>query len=318
MKKMTYKQAGVDIEAGYEVVKIVKKFADVGHFGGFFPIDSKRALVAGTDGVGTKLKVAFALNKHDTIGIDLVAMSVNDVLACGAAPLFFLDYYGCHKVEPKIVGEVIKGIVKGCKMSGCKLIGGETAELSDMYKKGEYDLAGFCIGIVEKAKIINGSTIKSGDVLIGLASSGVHSNGYTLARKVLGNKDGRLITPTKIYVKPVLNALKKVKIKGIAHITGGGLPENVARILPNGTDAIFDTSSWKIPSIFTEIQEKGRIDRDEMFKVFNMGIGMVLAVDKKNVKLILKLLKSEKAKVIGKITKGNQKVILCPASTKLF
>lgn len=310
MLKLTYQQAGVDIEAGYAVVKIIRKFADVGHFGGFFPIDSKRMLVASTDGVGTKLKVAFALNKHDSVGIDLVAMSVNDVLACGATPLFFLDYYGCHKVEPKIVGKVIKGIVKGCKLAGCMLIGGETAELSDMYKEGEYDLAGFCVGVVEKDKIINGSKIKIGDVLIGLPSSGLHSNGYTLARKVLGNKDERLLIPTKIYVKPVLQVLKKIEVKGLAHITGGGLPENVGRILPKDTSALIDISTWTTAKIFKEIQRKGRIERDEMYKVFNMGIGMVLAVDKKDTVKALSFLRSEKASVIGKIVKGNQSVTI--------
>ncbi|MFA4967573.1 MAG: phosphoribosylformylglycinamidine cyclo-ligase [Candidatus Margulisiibacteriota bacterium] len=332
----TYKDSGVDIDAGYEVVKRVKKLArstfipgvasDIGFFGGCFAIDKKNVLVSGADGVGTKLKLAFMMNKHDTIGIDLVAMNVDDVVACGARPLFFLDYIGCHKVEPDLIEQILIGVAKGCKMAGCALIGGETAELSDMYAKDEYDLAGFAVGLVEKKKIIDGSTVKPGDVIIGLASSGLHSNGYTLARKVFFTDGGHsvhehlkgldkpigevLLTPTKIYSKSILGLIKKVKVKGIAHITGGGLPENVARLLPKGCKAVLDRFSWKSQTIFGLLQLYGRIGKDEMFKSFNMGIGMVVVVSKKDVDPTLKVLEDleEKAYKIGEIDKGKQQV----------
>ncbi len=332
---MDYKKAGVDIEAGYEVVSRVKKMAkstfikgvvgDIGSFGGLFQIDKNEykepVLVSGTDGVGTKIKIAFLTDKHDTIGIDAVAMCVNDVIVLGAKPLFFLDYLALNKVEPDKVEQILKGITEGCLQSGCALIGGETAEMSDLYGKDEYDIAGFCVGIVEKSKIIDGSKIAVGDKLIGIASSGLHSNGYTLARKVLldmakldvkSDLGKEILKPTKIYVKPILELIKEFDILGMAHITGGGLPENVARILPKGTDAVFDPSTWKIPSIFELIEEKGNIARSEMFKAFNMGIGMVLAVKGPIAGPVIKKLESlgEKAYLIGDVVSGSGKVVI--------
>ncbi|MFH1710535.1 MAG: phosphoribosylformylglycinamidine cyclo-ligase [bacterium] len=335
MKKVTYKKSGVDIEAGYEVVRRVKKLArstsikgvlgEIGLFGGCFEIDRKKykepVLVSGTDGVGTKVKIAFEMNKHDTVGIDLVAMNADDVVCLGAKPLFFLDYIACNKIEPDIIEELLKGMAEGCKQAGCALIGGETAEMSDMYGKDEYDLAGFAVGIVEKKKIINGSKIKAGDVLIGLPSSGLHSNGYTLARKALFdaaklNVNSRvrglnmtvgeaLLAPTTIYSRTVLKVIDKINIKAIAHITGGGLPENVGRVLPKETKAEIHSSSWKVPNIFDVIKSCGRIADNEMFKAFNMGIGMVLVVDRKNAQAAAKL---SKGVVIGEIKPGSGQV----------
>lgn len=325
---ITYKQAGVDIEAGYEVVRRIKKVAKgIGLFGGLFPF-GKYYLVGATDGVGTKLKLAFMLNKHHTVGIDLVAMNVDDVVAMGAKPLFFLDYIACQKVEPKLVEKIIKGIAEGCRISGVEIIGGETAELSDMYQKGEYDLAGFAVGVVEKEKVIDGSKIHVGDRIIGLASSGLHSNGYTLARKVIFEKaqiqlraklDGfdkpigeELLTPTRIYSPLILELIKRYKIKGIAHVTGGGIPENLGRVLPQKRQAVIELSSWPIPKIFRLIQRLGEVDHDEMYKTFNMGIGMVLVVDAKDVNRLMQYLarKNETAYLIGEISKGNREVII--------
>ncbi|MEE8637825.1 MAG: phosphoribosylformylglycinamidine cyclo-ligase [Candidatus Margulisiibacteriota bacterium] len=325
---MTYKQAGVDIEAGNEVVRRIKKLAKgIGFFGGFFPL-GKNYLVSAADGVGTKLKIAFMLNRHDTVGIDLVAMNVDDLVVAGAKPLFFLDYVACQKVHPPQIEKVIKGIVAGCKMAGCDLLGGETAELPDMYHPGEYDLAGFAVGLVEKKKVITGSKIKEGDRIIGLASSGLHSNGYTLARKIffehaklnpkgyvedLGKSLGEeLLTPTKIYAPTILKLIKRYRIKGIAHITGGGLLENVARILPKKVQAVIDLYSWHIPMIFRLIQKLGKVNQDEMYKTFNMGIGMVVVVEARHVNKILNFLKKqrEKAYLIGEIGKGKREVII--------
>lgn len=334
----TYKQAGVDIEAGYGVMEQAKVLArstrtpgvvgDIGLFGGCFKIDKNKILVSGTDGVGTKLKIAFEMNKHDTVGIDLVAMNADDVVCCGAQPLFFLDYIGCHTVDPKILGEVLKGIAVGCKLAGCALIGGETAELSDMYKENEYDLAGFAVGVVDKKKLITGKKVKKGDLIIGLASSGLHSNGYTLARNVFFRMAGltcgskipelkqavgeELLTPTKIYSKSILALIKKVDIKGIAHITGGGLPENVARIIPINLSAEIDSLSWKPNDIFFALEKYGKIDRPEMYKAFNMGIGMVVVVSSKEAGKAIKTLEKcgEKAYVIGEIKKGKQGVVI--------
>ncbi len=331
-----YKDSGVDIEAGYEVVRRIKKLArstyipgvasDIGFFGGCFAIDRKHLLVSGADGVGTKLKLAFMMNKHDTVGIDLVAMNVDDVVACGARPLFFLDYIGCHKVELEIMEPILSGIAKGCRQAGCALIGGETAELSDLYVKGEYDLAGFAVGMVEKSKLIDGTKVRPGDKIIGLMSSGLHSNGYTLARKVfftdaklsVGDRlkgidqslGETLLTPTRIYTKSILQLVKKVKVKGIAHITGGGLPENVARLLPKGTKAMIDRFTWKPQGIFGLLQLYGRIGKDEMFKAFNMGIGMVVAVPDIEVRKAMRILEDlgEKPYLIGEIDKGKQQV----------
>lgn len=339
---MDYKQAGVDIEAGYEVVSRVKKLSrstftkgvlgDIGSFGGLFQLSKDEykepVLVSGTDGVGTKLKIAFMTGKHDTIGIDAVAMSVNDIVVLGAKPLFFLDYLAFNKVDPNLAEQILIGIADGCRQSEAALIGGETAEMSDLYGKGEYDIAGFAVGIVEKSKIIDGTKISAGDKLIGIASSGLHSNGYTLARKVLlhmakldisqnitelGTTLGQaLLTPTKIYVKPVLKLLEKIEVLGMAHITGGGLPENVARFLPKNIDAAINAGSWQPHPLFKLIEEKGNIARAEMFKAFNMGIGMVLAVKAADADKAVKTLKDlgEKPYLIGETVKGKGDVVI--------
>ncbi|MFA5034196.1 MAG: phosphoribosylformylglycinamidine cyclo-ligase [Candidatus Margulisiibacteriota bacterium] len=325
---ITYKQAGVDIEAGYEVVRRIKKVAKgIGLFGGLFPF-GKQYLVGATDGVGTKLKLAFMMGKHDTIGIDLVAMNVDDVVAMGAKPLFFLDYIGIQKVEPNVVEKIVKGIVEGCRQSGVELVGGETAELPDMYHKGEYDLAGFAVGVVDKKAVINGSTIREGDKIIGLASSGLHSNGYSLARKVIFEKGNIgpsdkiddfnrsigdvLLTPTKIYTPLILELISKFTIKGISHITGGGIPENLGRVLPQKRQAVIELNSWEIPRIFKLIKKLGEVDHAEMYKTFNMGIGMILVVSAKEADKVMQHLakKKEKAFLIGEISKGNQEVII--------
>ncbi len=331
---LSYKDTGVDIEAGYEVVRRVRKLArstfvkgvlgEIGLFGGCFEMDRKirnPVLVAGTDGVGTKVKIAFDMNRHDTVGIDLVAMNADDVVCLGAKPLFFLDYIACNKIEPDVIEEVLKGMAEGCRQAGCALIGGETAEMSDLYAQGEYDLAGFAVGVVDKKRIINGSSVKIGDKLIGLPSSGLHSNGYTLARKIVFGLAGlkvdskvnglsrtigeELLTPTRIYSKTVLKVIEKVNVKGIAHITGGGLPENVARILPKGAKAVFERSRWDVPPIFKALQRLGKTDDQEMFKAFNMGVGMVLVVDKKDAARAAKLSGGE---VIGEVRPGSQEV----------
>jgi phosphoribosylformylglycinamidine cyclo-ligase len=269
----------------------------LGGFGGMFDLSSlnlkEPVLVSGTDGVGTKLMIAFWMDKHDSIGIDAVAMCVNDIVVQGAEPLFFLDYIACGKAEPEKIEAIVKGIAEGCEQAGCALIGGETAEMPGLYSENEYDLAGFTVGACEKSQLITGENIKPGDVLIGLASSGIHSNGYSLVRKVfnnwslteyvdeLGSSLGEeLLKPTKIYVKPVLSALKKFEVKGMAHITGGGFIENIPRMLPNGLGAAIYEKSWEIPPIFNLITTVGQIDQQEMYNIFNMGIGMVMAVDK--------------------------------------
>jgi phosphoribosylformylglycinamidine cyclo-ligase len=301
----TYAAAGVDIEAGNEAVRRIKPHAQrtftpgvlsgIGGFGGLFRPDFSRyrdpVLVSSTDGVGTKLKVAFALNRHDTVGIDLVAMSVNDVLCCGAQPLFFLDYLGVGQLKPGVVEAVVKGIADGCQEAGCALVGGETAELPGFYATGEYDLAGFCVGIVDKLRIIDGGQIHTDDVILGLPSSGLHSNGYSLARKILESEGydthlkelgatvgESLLTPTRIYVQPVLSLLETIPVAGIVHITGGGLYENVPRILPPGTAAVVERGSWPVPPIFSLLRERAQVAEREMFTTFNMGIGMVLIV----------------------------------------
>jgi len=321
---------------GYEVVRRAKLLArstfipgvlgEIGLFGGCFALDKKRVLVSGADGVGTKLKLAFEVNKHDTVGIDLVAMNADDVVCCGARPLFFLDYIGTHKIDPDLMEQILIGVAKGCKLAGCALIGGETAELSDIYAKGEYDLAGFAVGIVEKKDLIDGKKIKSGDKIIGLRSSGLHSNGYTLARKVLLTDaklplheklkgldkplGEELLTPTRIYTKSILALVKKVKVKGIAHITGGGLPENIGRILSKGCKAVIDRFAWKPQSIFGIIQLYGRVSKDEMFRNFNMGVGMCVVVSPKDAKRAMKILEDcgEAVYLVGEIEKGKQLV----------
>jgi phosphoribosylformylglycinamidine cyclo-ligase len=301
---LSYRDAGVDIDAGEALVERIKPFAKrtlrpevlagIGGFGALVELPKRYrnpVLVAGTDGVGTKLKLAFMLNRHDTVGIDLVAMSVNDVLVQGAEPLFFLDYFACGKLDVGVAAEVIRGIARGCEAAGCALIGGETAEMPDMYPAGEYDLAGFCVGVVEKDGVIDGRHIAPGDVVLGLASSGAHSNGYSLVRRILdraqpdlaGDFHGRrladvLVEPTRIYVKPVLKLAGEVRVKGLAHITGGGLVENVPRCLPDGVRAVLDKSAWPLPPLFGWLQAQGNVAEAEMHRVFNCGIGMVVVV----------------------------------------
>jgi phosphoribosylformylglycinamidine cyclo-ligase len=292
-KGLSYRDAGVDIEAGDSLVEAIKPFArrtlrpevlaGIGGFGALCEIPKnyrEPVLVSSTDGVGTKLKLAFALGRHDTVGIDLVAMSVNDVLVQGAEPLFFLDYFACGKLDGGVAAAVVKGVARGCEIAGCALIGGETAEMPGMYPEGEYDLAGFCVGVVEKTRIIDGRAIAPGDALLGLASSGPHSNGFSLIRRILerGKPPFDPLEPTRIYVKPVLRLLEAVPVKGLAHITGGGLVGNVPRILPAGTRAVIRKSAWPRPEAFAWLQRTGGVAEDEMWRVFNCGIGMVIAV----------------------------------------
>ncbi|MEO8144056.1 MAG: phosphoribosylformylglycinamidine cyclo-ligase [Betaproteobacteria bacterium] len=323
---LSYRDSGVDIDAGDALVEAIKPFAKrtmrpevlagLGGFGALCAIPAKYKepiLVSGTDGVGTKLKLAFLLGRHGTVGIDLVAMSVNDILVQGAEPLFFLDYFACGKLDKAVATNVIRGIAKGCEEAGCALIGGETAEMPGMYPEGEYDLAGFCVGVVEKDRIIDGKSIVPGDVLLGLASSGAHSNGYSLIRRILGedkpNSDlaDTLMEPTRIYVKPLLKLMVAVRVKGLAHITGGGLVGNVPRMLPQGMRAVLQKKSWPRPQIFTWLQENGNVAEDEMHRVFNCGIGMVVAVAREQVATAKMLLKREGELVyeIGVVEAGN-------------
>ena len=323
---LTYRNAGVDMDAGDALVEAIKPFAKrtmrpevlagLGGFGALCAIPAKYKepiLVSGTDGVGTKLKLAFLLNRHGTVGIDLVAMSVNDVLVQGAEPLFFLDYFACGKLDTNVATNVIRGIAKGCEEAGCALIGGETAEMPGMYPEGEYDLAGFCVGVVEKERIIDGTTIQAGDVLLGLASSGPHSNGFSLIRRILGadkpdsDLADSLMEPTRIYVKPVLKLLAAVKVKGLAHITGGGLVGNVPRMLPQGMRAVLRKKMWPRPELFSLLQKDGNIAEAEMHRVFNCGIGMVLCVARDQVAAATMLLKreGELAYEIGFVEAGN-------------
>lgn len=307
---INYKSAGVDVEAGYEAVNLMKEHIEktfdenvlgsIGSFGGMYQLPKgavEPVLVSGTDGVGTKLKLAFSLDKHDTIGIDCVAMCVNDIICQGAKPLFFLDYIATGKLFPKIAADVVKGISDGCIQAGCALIGGETAEMPGFYQEGEYDLAGFCVGLCDKANIITGENIKPGDKIIGLKSSGVHSNGFSLIRKIIGDDKQslsvyykelgktigeELLTPTRIYVKEILNTILSVKVKGICHITGGGFIENVPRMLNDNIDAIIDTARYNLPPIFDILMDKSGISQEGAYNTFNMGIGMMLAVDAKD------------------------------------
>ena len=331
---ITYKEAGVNIEEGYRSVKLIKEYAartmsqyvlnGLGSFAGMVELPSgyeKPVLVSGTDGVGTKLEIAFKNKKYDTVGIDCVAMCVNDILCHGAKPLFFLDYIACGKLEAEVASDLVKGISDGCVDSDCALIGGETAEMPGFYSDGEYDMAGFAVGIADKDKIINGSNIKEGDKLIGIASSGIHSNGYSLIRKIFPDLNEEfngeevwktLITPTKIYVKPVLKLLESYEVKGMAHVTGGGFIENVPRMF-NGGDftAVINKDSYPLPAIFERIIEKG-VDKDHMYNTFNMGIGFVLAVNEKDVAPIIKDLEAmgEKAYEIGYVTSGGEGICL--------
>ena len=309
---LSYRDAGVDIDAGDALVEAIKPFArrtmrpevlaGLGGFGALCSIPKKYrepVLVSGTDGVGTKLKLAFMLGRHDTVGIDLVAMSVNDVLVQGAEPLFFLDYFACGKLDQGIAVRVIRGIAEGCEQAGCALIGGETAEMPGMYPTGEYDLAGFCVGVVEKDRIIDGRSIHAGDVLLGLASSGAHSNGYSLIRRIIGETQissetaDSLMEPTRIYVKPLLKLMAALPVKGLAHITGGGLTGNVPRMLPQGTRAVIRGKSWPRPELFSWLQREGSVAEDEMHRVFNCGIGMVVALAKGDAEKAAELLRAE-------------------------
>jgi len=327
---LTYRDAGVDIDAGDALVDAIRPIAGatrrpgllagVGGFGALFEIPPGQyrepVLVSSTDGVGTKLKLAIELKRHDTIGIDLVAMCVNDIVVQGAEPLFFLDYYATGKLDNQAAEQVIRGIGEGCRQAGCALVGGETAEMPGMYGEGDYDLAGFTVGVVEKSKIIDGSRVKPNDTLIGIASSGAHSNGYSLIRKIIKVRkakldqafDGRslgevLLTPTRIYVKPLLALLRELPVHAAAHITGGGLPGNVPRVLPEGVRAVIDARAWKRPAIFDWLQEMGGVEEFEMYRTFNCGIGMVLALDAADAEKALKLLAAsgETAAIIGHI-----------------
>lgn len=335
-----YAASGVDITAGYRAVELMKQHiartitsgvcSDVGGFGGLFELDltgiSKPVLVSGTDGVGTKLKIAFLMNKHDTVGIDCVAMCVNDIICCGAKPLFFLDYIACGKNVPERIADIVKGVCEGCVQSGAALIGGETAEMPGFYPADEYDLAGYSTGVVDKAKIIDNKTMAEGDVIIALPSSGVHSNGFSLVRKVfdvensdiktpVGELGGKsigetLLTPTKIYVKPVLALLEEVKVKGISHITGGGFYENIPRSIPDGLGAKINRDSVKVLPIFELIQKKGGISERDMFNTFNMGVGMSIVVSKEDADKAVSVLKAngEDAYIIGEIVKSGDKI----------
>ena len=335
-----YADAGVDITAGYRAVELMKKHiaatetpgvcSGIGGFGGLFALDTdgmkKPALVSGTDGVGTKLKLAFLMDKHDTVGIDCVAMCVNDVICCGAKPLYFLDYIACGKNVPERIADIVEGVADGCIQSGAALIGGETAEMPGFYPQNEYDLAGYCTGIVDLEKIVDNKTMCEGDVIIALPSSGVHSNGFSLVRKVfdIENADIKkpiselcgkslgetLLTPTKIYVKPILALLEKVTVKGISHITGGGFYENIPRSIPNGLGALIEKSSVRVLPIFELIAKTGNICERDMFNTFNMGVGMSVVVPEKDVNTALSVLKDagEDAYVIGKIVKSDEKI----------
>jgi phosphoribosylformylglycinamidine cyclo-ligase len=317
---ITYKKAGVDIDAGNELVERIKKMVPgIGGFSGLFPLPQGSAssymLAASTDGVGTKLKIAQLVNKHNTIGIDLVAMSVNDIITIGAKPLIFLDYFATGKLNVNTAEQVIKGIVEGCRQSDCTLLGGETAEMPGFYKPGEYDLAGFCVGIVKKSNLIDGSRIKPGDAVLGLTSSGPHSNGYSLIRKAFTSAELKkyqkeLLAPTRIYVKEILNAINHIPnaIKGLAHITGGGFFDNIPRVLPNNCQVVIDKKSWTIPKIFKLVQERTKLNEYEIFRTLNMGIGMVLVVDPDKAGKILKLLPG--ANKLGVIVKGKKEVVL--------
>ena len=341
-KSEAYAAAGVDITAGYRSVELMKKHiqrteipgvcSDVGGFGGLFRPDlagmQEPVLVSGTDGVGSKLKIAFLMNKHDTIGIDCVAMCVNDIICCGAQPLFFLDYIACGKNVPEVIEQIVKGVCEGCVQAGCALIGGETAEHPGMMPEDEYDLAGYSTGIVDKAKIIDNKTMRAGDVIIALPSTGVHSNGFSLVRKVFGVENAdlaspvaelggkslgeTLLTPTKIYVKPVLALLKEVAVKGISHITGGGFYENIPRSIPDGLGAKIEKAKIRILPVFRLIAEKGGISERDMFNTYNMGVGMSIVVSAADADKALKILKDngEDAYVIGEIAESEEKITI--------
>ncbi|MBI5025921.1 MAG: phosphoribosylformylglycinamidine cyclo-ligase [Nitrospirae bacterium] len=340
VEELTYKKSGVDIEAGERFVSLISSIArstfrpevitDIGSFGALFKLDIKKykepVLVSGTDGVGTKLKIAFMMDRHDTVGIDLVAMCVNDILTSGAEPLFFLDYFATGRLSPEKAALVVKGIADGCKEAGCSLIGGETAEMPGFYADGEYDLSGFAVGVVEKDAIVNGSKISAGDAIVGIASSGLHSNGYSLARRLffdieryeidrfipeLGCALGEeLLKPTRIYVRCILELLKDFNIKGMAHITGGGITGNLPRVLPEDLSAVIKKDSWPVPVIFELIRNLGKVSDEEMYRTFNMGIGFIIVVSAEESEKVLYRLKDldEKAFMLGFIKKGHGRV----------
>lgn len=331
-KPITYKDAGVDIDKADRLVKSIKALTKKtmrpevrSRIGGFSALFSARfkgmrepVLAASTDGVGTKLIAANIAGRHNTVGIDLVAMCVNDIVACGAEPLFFLDYFASGRLETGRMLEIMKGVLKGCREAGCSLIGGETAELPGLYKDGDYDMAGFCIGVAERKKIIDGSRISAGDIVLGLSSSGPHSNGYSLIRKVFSKNEIKtkyreaLLKPTIIYVKPVLSLLKKIRINGIAHITGGGFYDNIARILPKGRAVVLNAHSWNVPWIFRTIQERANLDDKNMYRTFNMGIGMVLILKRQDLSKARRVLSKFKldSHVIGEVVKGRKTVVI--------
>ena len=333
-ESLSYRDSGVDIDAGNQLIEKIKPavaktrrpgvLAGLGGFGALFelPMDQYRqpVLVSGTDGVGTKLKLAVEAGRHDSIGIDLVAMCVNDIVVAGAEPLFFLDYYATGKLDLDVAADVIKGIARGCELAGAALVGGETAEMPGMYAGGDYDLAGFSVGIVEKSAIIDGSAVTKGDVIIGLASSGPHSNGYSLIRKILEHKgsklddllDGKplaewLLAPTRIYVKPLLSLFSKLEVHALAHITGGGLTENLPRVLPENCNAVIDTKAWQRPAIFDWLQKSGNVDTQEMYRTFNCGIGMAIVVAANDAQMVLEHLhaQGETACIIGHVEPGD-------------
>jgi len=333
MKKITYKTSGVDIKSASifkSKIKLLVRssfrkevLTDIGGFGSFFKLDKSKykdpVLVSSSDGVGTKLKIAALAGKHDTVGIDAVAMNVNDILCTGAEALFFLDYIAFTKVKEEVLVDIVKGVNDGCRQAGCSLIGGETAQMPGMYREGEYDIAGFCVGVVEREKIINGAKIRASDLVIGIASSGLHSNGYSLVRKVLGplelkRMSKQLLEPTRIYVKPILELLRQSGegIHGISHITGGAFYDKISRILPENIDVRIEKSSWRVPEIFRLIQYKGNLDELEMYHTLNMGIGLVLIVQKEAAAGIMKKLAELKLKswIIGAAQKGNKKVYI--------
>jgi len=334
MGKITYKKSGVDVNKANLLIDRIKPLIAstkrdgwVGNIGAFAGLFKARMsgyrnpiLVSSTDGVGTKLLIAQWANRHDTVGIDLVAMNVNDLICSGAEPLFFLDYFACGKLSPNVMYDVIKGIVKGCKMGNVALIGGETAELPGMYDENIYDLAGFTVGIVDRDKVIDGRKVKNGDIILGIQSSGIHSNGYSLVRKVFSRKEltsgsicDMVLKPTIIYVKPVLDLIKRFQVKGIAHITGGGFYDNIIRVLPKNTQAVIFKRCWDVPEIFDIIEKRGNIDDRDMFWTFNMGIGMILVISRKNVWKVVKLLNGKyklKSWLIGEIVRGTRKVEL--------
>jgi len=340
---LTYKDSGVDKEAGYKEVQLIKNFikkthtpgvlSDIGGFAGLFQLDVQKfkepVLVSGTDGVGTKLKIAFMMNEHNTIGEDCVAMCVNDILCQGAKPLFFLDYIATGKLVPEKMAAIVEGVSNGCIKANCALVGGETAEMPGFYNENEYDLAGFTVGVVDKKNIIDGSTIEDGDIILGLPSSGIHSNGYSLVRKIVFDKQKldidayidelactigeELLKPTRIYVNPVYELIEKFNIKGLSHITGGGFYENIPRMLPEGLAAHIDCTKIDTPPIFKLLQQWGNIQTDEMYSTFNMGVGMVLAISKEELSKVEEHLKAinEKYYILGEIKKGSKGVILC-------